>query len=478
MKPYSKYKASGVEWIGDIPEHWNISKLKFHTKKIIDGAHFTPTYIDNKNGVPFLRVTDIHNEFINLDEVKRIPLEEHNELIKRCNPKKGDLLLSKNGTIGLMKIIDWDWEFSTFVSLCLIKFENSLLNKFFLYLFLSDIVDKQLFESSQKTSVSNLHLEKIKELRIILPPLTEQTAIAKFLDRKTAELDTLIANKKSLIELLKEERTAIINHAITKGISGLNHDSLDLLDSKDYENQENQSNPKNHGSDNVRYKDSGIEWIGEIPEHWEVKKLKYCFEIVGGYAFSSSDFQEEGIQLVKIGNLYQNQLQLDRQPTYLPNSFKEKHKEYLANKNDILISLTGTLGKRDYGYAILIENNNELLINQRVAKITTNSLMNIYYSLNMFQSEIYLNELFKIPTGTKQGNFSCEDILSIHMAIPDKVEQDNIANFLETKTTEIDTIISQTEKEIDLLKEYKTALISEVVLGKVDVSSLNHDLLD
>src|SRR5690554_2452906 len=102
MRKYDSYKDSGIDWIGNIPTNWTTSKLKYHTKKIIDGAHFTPTYIEKGYGaIPFLRVTDLHNKEIDTQNIKYIPREEHEELIKRCHPQKGDLLLSKNGTIGL-----------------------------------------------------------------------------------------------------------------------------------------------------------------------------------------------------------------------------------------------------------------------------------------------------------------------------------------------------------------------------------------
>lgn len=130
---YEKYKDSGVKWLGEIPEHWEAVRLKHITHKIIDGAHFTPTYVNE--GIPFLRVTDIvqaKNNFINMDNIKFIPEEEHNTLSIRCKPEKGDLLYSKNGTIGVSRIVDWDFDFSIFVSLCLIKVIKQKLNIEFL----------------------------------------------------------------------------------------------------------------------------------------------------------------------------------------------------------------------------------------------------------------------------------------------------------------------------------------------------------
>ena len=213
LNPTVKMKNSGIAWLGEVPEHWKISKLKLETSKIVDGTHFTPTYVFD--GVPFLRVTDIQTIDIKLDEVKRITEEEHKQLSKRCMPSKGDVLLSKNGTIGITKIVDWDWEFSIFVSLCLLKFKVGLNNRYFSFFFESDIVDQQISESSKQTSVINLHLDKIKELIISIPPIQEQTEIANYLDQQTQKIDALITETQHSINLLKEHRATLISAAVT-----------------------------------------------------------------------------------------------------------------------------------------------------------------------------------------------------------------------------------------------------------------------
>ena len=214
LNPGAPMKDSGIEWLGEIPEHWEITKTKFVTNKIIDGTHHTPTYTDE--GVPFLRVTDIHNEKINLDDVKRISVEEHNQLKSRCNPERGDLLLSKNGTIGITKVIDWEWEFSIFVSLCLIKFKKKKISPYYYaYFFKSDIVEQQITAGSKKTSVTNLHLDKIKELIVTLPPINEQKDIIKHLKDINYEYNVYLKKMNSSISKLKEYRQSLISAAVT-----------------------------------------------------------------------------------------------------------------------------------------------------------------------------------------------------------------------------------------------------------------------
>ncbi|NJM77220.1 MAG: restriction endonuclease subunit S, partial [Acaryochloridaceae cyanobacterium RU_4_10] len=208
---------SGIEWLGDIPKHWQPVRLKHLTNKIIDGAHFTPTYVNE--GVPFLRVTDIvqaKNEPINMDNIKFIPEEEHKTLSMRCNPEKGDLLYSKNGTIGISRIVDWDFEFSIFVSLCLMKVVKQKINVEFLkYSLLGKLTETQISIGAKSNTVTNLHLDKIKEFLFSLPPIDEQIKIIQYLDKKTAKIDRQTAKVKDAIALLKEYRTALITNAVT-----------------------------------------------------------------------------------------------------------------------------------------------------------------------------------------------------------------------------------------------------------------------
>ena len=204
---------SGVEWLGEIPKGWKVRKLKYITKQIVDGTHFTPTYVET--GVPFLRVTDIQTESIDFESIKFIPVEEHVELTKRAKPEKGDILLSKNGTIGITKVVEWDWEFSIFVSLCLIKLLPIVSPYYFSYFFESDVVNQQISESSKKTSVTNLHLVKIRELLFCFPSLSDQQKIVNYLDDETQRLAQLKANLTQQINVLLDYKKSLIYECVT-----------------------------------------------------------------------------------------------------------------------------------------------------------------------------------------------------------------------------------------------------------------------
>jgi len=431
---YPKYKYSGIEWLGDIPEHWEVSKLKFLTNKIVDGAHFTPTYVEE--GVPFLRITDLRNKKIDFNSVKFIPLEEHNELIKRCNPERGNILLSKNGTIGITKIVDWDWGFSIFISVCLIKVKPALNPHFFTLLFDSKAVEVQITESGQKTSITNLHLTKIRELHCIIPPLSEQTKIANYLEQKIEKINRFITKKKELIERLKEQKAAIINEAVTKGLDKT-----------------------------VVMKDSGVEWLGEISEHWEVRKLTGgCNFVRGNSSFKKDELLSNGKYVA-----------LQYEKTYKVDEVNEEFKFYVNEEfykesqivsygNIIIVSTSETI--KDLGHTVFYNRSDlgllggEQLILKPYSKI-------VYEKCLYYSSKIFAKELQKYATGVKVYRFSINDLKTIYITIPTIEEQKLIVTYIEAQTQRIDATIVSIERELELVEEYKVALISEAVTEKV-----------
>lgn len=206
-------KETGIYWLGKIPLDWSVKKLKYLTKLIADGTHITPVYVEK--GFPFIRITDVEEDHINWDQIRYISPKEHKELTKTRKGQLGDILLSKNGTIGKVIEVTWQEEFSFFVSLCLIRFKKNILPKYFSYFFKSDIVYDQLNEGSKTTSVTNLHLEKIKELKMAFPSIEEQKVICNYLDKETTIFDLAISKAQKEIELIKEYRETLITDLVT-----------------------------------------------------------------------------------------------------------------------------------------------------------------------------------------------------------------------------------------------------------------------
>ena len=214
LHPDVPLKPSGIPWLGDIPMHWDVKKLRHLTRQIVDGTHFTPTYRDE--GVAFLRVTDIHTPLIDQSKLRRISKGEHAQLNKRCNPEKGDLLLSKNGTIGVTKVVDWDFPFSIFVSLCLIKPIKAAIDPYFMaFAFEGGLLERQLSEITKTTSVTNLHLEKIRGLIVPVPPLVEQANILRETRIVVTPVQEAIARTEREIALMQEYRTRLTADLVT-----------------------------------------------------------------------------------------------------------------------------------------------------------------------------------------------------------------------------------------------------------------------
>lgn len=423
---YSAYKYSGEQWMGEIPTGWNVKRLKhlFSEKKIIHNPEL------NCGSISFGKVVYKDDE--------KIPLStkaSYQEVLK------GEFLinpLNLNYDLISLRIGLSDKDVVVSSGYIVLQDKGQINKSYYKWLLHRyDVAYMKLLGSGVRQTINFNH---IANSLLAYPPLPEQTAIANFLDNKTAKIDSAIAQKEQLISLLKERKQILIQNAVTKGLDP-----------------------------NAKMKDSGVEWIGKIPKDWEVKKLKYLVNITGGFAFDSNDFTDEGIQIIKIANTYQNRLALERQPTFAPISYLKTHKQWVIKKGDVLMSLTGTLGKRDYGFAIKVNSEDKYLLNQRVAKITPNKGIYSDYLVLLLQSEVYLKKLYSLPSGTKQANLSNDDVTGISVPTPPLQEQIQIVTYIETQSAKIDKAIGVQEQQIEKLKEYKSVLIDSAVTGKIKV---------
>jgi len=447
---YTAYKDSGVEWLGEIPEGWEVKRLA-SIGKFSKGGGFSKSDL-TETGFSAILYGDIYTKY----EFKiKIPVRfiSPQTAKKSIEIKKGDLLFTGSGEtkedIGKCVVLDFEGE--VYAGGDVIVFKQYLNDNSFLSYYLnSQIVKDEKAKTAKGEIIVHTYGSKLKEIYVCLPSFYEQTAIAAFLDDKTAKIDRVIAQKQQMIDLLKERKQIIIQNAVTGKCSMVNGEWL--------------ITPKD------KMKHSGVEWIGEIPEGWEVSKLKYNINIKGGFAFNSGSFRDEGIQVIKIANTYMNRLALEREPSFLDLSYLNTHKNWIVSTGDILMSLTGTMGKTDYGFAILIETDDKYLLNQRVAKISIKSKkLNSSYLILMLRSDLYLNQLYCLPSGTKQANLSNDNVINILMPTPTIEEQIAIVAHIETQSAKIDQAISLQQTQIEKLKEYKATLIDSAVTGKIKV---------
>jgi len=443
MNKYLKYKPSGIEWIGEIPEHWEVEKMRYI-------GNFTSSGIDKRINedeplVKIINYTDIYGNSTRLLTSERNYMEVSCPEEKRVEHqvKKGDLVFTPSSEtiedIGLSALVDEDLENTAYSYHVLrFRFEKDIEHYFKKYLCNNHFGLNQFSANAKGTTRQILNRENFNSALVIIPPKPEQTAIANFLDEKTAQIDRLITNKQKLIELLKEERTVIINQAVLRGIKP-----------------------------NVKLKPSGIDWLGDIPEHWEVKKLKYIINKIIDNRGRTPVYGSVGAPMLEIK-------QIDGVSKYPTSNFEKFVDPNLVNefvrvplkKGDVLIATVGATA----GKSAIVEKDPDYFIAQNLVGFRSNSSILPEFLFYVAQSIYFTEGLFTINKANTIDNLKVSIFINNPCMIPPVEEQNDILNYIETEIKRIDITISKIEKETKLLGEYRTALISEVVTGKIKVA--------
>jgi type I restriction enzyme S subunit len=353
--------------------------------------------------------------------------------------EKGDFVISLRSFQGGIEYAHYRGIISP--AYTILKPQEEVVHKYFRYLLKSKryISGLTLLVTGIREG-QNIDTGKFKDSYLPLPSKLEQTDIANFLDYKLEKIARFIKKKNQLIGLLTEQKSAIINQAVTKGL-----------------------NP------NTKLKPSGVEWLGDIPEHWEAKRLKYIGKIINGYAFKSHWFKDKGIKVLKITNIQPMQIVWD-ETSYVDEKYYEELENFRIKKNDLVFALTRPIIKAGIK-AAFIKSDEKILINQRNAVFSLkdeNTLTEWIYFVLLDKS---FEKRFEkeIDFTNQQPNISSKDIENIEFPIPSLIEQTKIVKHIETELSIINKTISTIEKEIELVEEYKTALIAEAVTGKIDV---------
>ena len=443
-KKYPSYKDSGIEWLGEIPSEWFNTKLKYHSfiyngNSISDNEKENYENLDINNSIPYVRTKDIDSNFltINYDNGMRVPICNNKFKIAK---KSSTLICIEGGSAG-KKLALLNEKVCFVNKLACIDSYNGLDKRFSNYIVRSSIFN-YLFNLATTGLIPGVSINQLKDFEIILPSIKEQQQIANFLDKATAKIDTLIKKQTKQIELLKEKRQAVISHAVTKGI-----------------------NP------NVPMKDSGVEWLGEIPEHWEVSKLKFYTNVKGrigfrGYTKDDLVSKEEGALVIGASEMNNNAKLEIKKPQYISWYKYYESPEIILNQGDLLFVQRGsTVGK----VAHIDFDIEEATINPSLVVLKRIKLNPFYLKYYLLSNLI--KAIVKVETSnTAIPMISQEQIGNYTLSFPKKEdEQQQIVNYLDEKTSKIDTLIEKSNKSIELLKEKRTALISAAVTGKIDV---------
>jgi len=411
-KAYPEYKYSGVEWLGLMPKSWTICRLK-NLATIKNGQDYKSVQADD--GYP---VMGSGGQFT---------------FASKFMYDKPSVLLGRKGTID--KPLYINEPFWTVDTMYYTELNEAFDAKYLHYLALTI----QFSRYSTNTALPSMTQEHLSNYKFSVPKAeSERKKITEFLDLETAKIDNLIDKQQQLIELLKEKRQAVISHAVTKGL-----------------------NP------DVPMKDSGVEWLGDVPEHWEVKRIKHFGKVIGGFAFKSTDFTDEGYPVIKISNV--SHLSFDwGDSSFLPPSFSFTHKEYLAPNGALVFAMTRPVISGGIKVTLL-DDDSAPLVNQRVGFMMVRSKNMARYILISTQSSAFLAHFVNNMTVTNQPNISSEGIESIYLPVPPMNEISRILLYVDRMNESYNQLIDRALLQVSLLQERRTALISAAVTGKIDV---------
>ena len=377
-------------------------------------------YCSGESGLPYIATKDLtfRGEFDYENGVK-IPFSELDNF--KVAKHESVLICAEGGSAGRkIGFLNTDVCFGN--KLFAYEPKREFCGRYVYYYFLSSEFQKD-FKSNLKGIIGGVSLKKFKELEIPQIPLTKQLAIVSKLDQALEAIDQAIANTQKNIENVEDLEKSYLNSVF---------DSMEMV-----------TNSK----------------LGEI------------IEFVNGFAFKSSEkVESSGTQLVRMTNLYMNEFNLNRNPVFYPNHFTETYKKFVLTNGDLIMSLTGTTGKEDFGYTVQVENqSNNLLLNQRITKILVkdSNQLNKSYLLHFLRSRVFLDKLYSMATGTRQANISTNKISQIHIPLPTILRQGEISAEVDSLSSKSLILKNDLSKKLSLLNELKMNILEKAFKGEL-----------
>ena len=442
-KTYGELQEVDNTFFKQIPLHWNIFKLKYLINSLESGKRKD---FESEDYAFSLGGEHINwNGTLNLKNKRYISKNFYNSMNKGKIQENDTLLVKDGATIGKTAFVDkLTQKMAVNEHVFIIRNNHQLIPKLLYYLIASNLGFTQIKLTETGSAQGGISQDILDKVNFAIPnSLQEQQQIANYLDKKTSKIDITIAKNKELINLLEEKRTALINQVVTKGL-----------------------NPE------VPMKDSGIEWIGEIPKYYSIIKLKFLTSKIGSGKTpkgGSEIYVSEGIPLLRSQNIHFDSIRLD-DVVYITEEINQTMLSTVVKNNDVLLNITGaSIGRCNY-----IEDINIANVNQHVCIIRPNKKI-FYKYLNYFlQSDCGQNQVFLNQNGTSREGLNFEDLSNFYIILPNDIkEQKTVVLYLEKEIMKIYTIINKVKENIELLDEYKTSLIHHVVTAKIDVRCEN-----
>ena len=431
-EPYDAYKDSGVYWVDKIPDTWRVLHLKnCVSKKITDGPHATPVFIDE--GVPFLSAEAVQDGSLNFSSKRGYISDVDDKIYSlKCKPKRNDIFIVKSGsTTGKVGYVSTDENFNIWSPLALVRCGKHF-DPRYVYLFLSSSYFQQQVQMFWSFGTQpNIGMGVIEALQITVPPHHEQTTIAAYLDTKTAQIDRQIYLLSQKVTQYGKLKQSLINETVTRGIDK-----------------------------SVPMKDSGVEWIGEVPEHWTVTAVTNITDTVSKKNYPNEEllsvYRDYGVIIKSSRDDNNNKAGADL------SSYKLVEPGFLViNK---MKAWQGSLGVSEF---------RGIVSPAYITCKTNKRIVDRSYLHHLLRCRNYINEYNRLSFGVRvdQWDMRYDDFKYVPVLLPPMAEQAAIAKYLDEKTAQMDRIVTAINTQIDKLKDLRKALINDVVTGKIKVAS-------
>lgn len=440
---YDRYKDSGIAWIGEIPEHWIVKRLKFSCNiwgRIGFRGYKSDDLVSEGEGAITLspsNMKDMKMDYTNRTYLSWKKYYESPEIMVSNN----DILMVKTGSsYGKCSFVE-NMPMECTINPQIVVFKQHRdYPKFLAYNFQTEATRAFVETSVVGGTIPTISQEKIMNYFFAFPPFSEQQSIAAYLDQKCGEIDELITLQEEMITKLQSYKQSVITEAVTKGLNK-----------------------------NVPLKDSGIEWIGEIPEHWEVRRMKSIYNFGKGLSITKADLVDKGIPVISYGQIH-SKLNIgtcikDSLIRYVPKVFLENNNTSLVKKGDVIFADTSE-DLEGCGNCIYIDR--DMLLYAGYHTIIAKSISTSYnrYFSYLFQTDCWRFQIRRMVNGVKLFSIPQKLLASADLIVPSTQEQQSIADYLDQRCSEIDELISIKQQKIEKLKEYKKSLIFECVTGK------------
>ena len=441
LRPYPSYRESGVPWLGEVPAHWEVRRLKYVLRerdiRSVDGSEQL-LRVSQYTGVTQREPVGVEDEpDTRAESLVGYKCVEPNDLVV-------NIMLAWNGSMGVSR-----YPGIASPAYCVYRFRSDLCPWYFHYAFRSYPYKSRIRAVSTGVVESRLRLytDDLFRLEAFLPPPSEQTAIVRFLDHADRRIRRYIRAKEKLIALLEEQKQTIIHQAVTGRV--------DVRTGRPYPD----------------YKPSGVEWLGDVPAHWQVLRLGRVINLKVGFPFKSDDFtqSEEDMRLLRGINVASGQLRWDEVVRW-PADDVDAFSEYKIEVGDIILGMDRPIISSGIRVAVASESDVPSLLLQRVACIRPDpeSLVR-KFAFWILGSNNFVNYLSPIFTGISVPHLSAEQIKEFWVSLPDIAEQEVIITYLTSRLSAIQSATERAQRQIDLFREFRTRLIADVVTGKLDV---------